>query len=86
MQTNAITTGQIWYGMSLLRHQMTVMMSRIAGQSSECLFNSLLRLAAKKYQRPTLLSLCDGKPPVTSEFPTQKDSNTEMIPFNGLII
>ena len=45
--------------------------------SIECLFSSLLRLTTKKYLRCVLLSLCEGNPPVTSGFPTQRDCNAE---------
>ena len=45
----------------------------------ECLFNSLFRLTAKKHQSSTLLSLCEGNPPVTTGFPAQRGINAEII-------
>ena len=43
-----------------------------------CLFNSLLK-PTKKYQRSLLLALCEGNPPVTGGFPSQRASNMESI-------
>ena len=45
--------------------------------SIKCLFNSLFRLTTKKHKKFMLLSLCEGSPPVTGGFPTQRDSNME---------
>ena len=36
--------------------------------------------------RSVLLSLCEGNPPVTGGFPTLRDSNAEMFPFDDVII
>ena len=55
-------------------------------RSIECLFNSLFRLTKKEHRKSTLLSLCEGNPPVTGGFPTWRDSSMQMIPFDDVII
>ena len=47
--------------------------------SINCLFNSLFRLTTKIHQRYVLLPVCEGKPSVTSGFPTQMDSKAENV-------
>ena len=48
-------------------------------RSFERLFNNLFGLTSKKYQRSALLPLCEGKPPMTGEFPSQRASNAESV-------
>ena len=69
---------QSWFIDSIRRRQMTAMASRITGQSSLC-FNSLSRLTTRKFQQPVLLSLCEGNPPATGGYPTERDSNAENV-------
>ena len=65
----------------LPRHIITVTSNDHHGvfiyRSMECLFNSLLRLTAKKHQRSALLSLCEGNPLVTGGFPSKRDNDVE---------
>ena len=44
----------------------------------ECLLNNSFRLTSEKYQL-TLLALCEGKPPVTNGFPSQRASDAEKV-------
>ena len=46
-------------------------------QPLQCLLSSLLGLTSKKHHRPTLLALCEGNPPVTSRFTSQRASRVE---------
>ena len=48
-------------------------------QPPECLLNSLFELTSKKHQSHTLLALCEGNPPVTGGFPSQRGSNARSI-------
>ena len=43
------------------------------------LFNRLFRLTSKKHQGSALLTLCDGNPPVTGGFPSQRTNNSESV-------
>ena len=44
-----------------------------------CLFSGLLRLTRKKNFKDALLALCEGNPPVTGGFPSERASNAESI-------
>ena len=48
-------------------------------QQFDCLFNSWFRLTQKKSGRPVLLALCEGNPPPTGGFPSQKASIAESV-------
>ena len=43
----------------------------------ECLIKSLFMLTSNRHQRSALLAICDGNPPVTGGFPSQRASNVE---------
>ena len=45
----------------------------------DCLFNCLFRLTSKKTSKPVLLAFCEGNPPVTGGFPSQRASNAETV-------
>ena len=45
----------------------------------DCFFNSLFRVTSKKTSKPLLLVLCEGNPPVTGGFPSQRASNMESV-------
>ena len=48
-------------------------------RSIECLFNRLFRLTTNEHQMSVLLGLCEGNPPVTSGFPSQRASKAENV-------
>ena len=54
------------------------MVSKISGGLG-CLFKSLFKLTSKNTSKPALLSLCEGNPPVTGGFPSQRVSNAENV-------
>ena len=43
----------------------------------DCLLNGLFRRRSKKISKLRVTGLCEGNPPVTGEFPAQRDSNAE---------
>ena len=45
----------------------------------DCLFKTMFRQTSKQHQSPALLALCEGNPPVTGGFPSQRASNAESI-------
>ena len=45
----------------------------------DCLLNRLFRHRSKKTSKLCVTRLCEGKSPVTGEFPAQRDSNAENI-------
>ena len=51
----------------------------------DCLLNLLLRRRSKK-TKVRVTGLCEENPRVTSEFPAQRASNTEMFPFDDVIM
>ena len=48
-------------------------------QPLNCLFNILFWLTSKKISKFPSLALCEGNPPVTGGFPSQRASNEESI-------
>ena len=50
----------------------------------DCLLNCLFRRRSKKTSKLRATGLCEGKSPVTGEFPTQRASNTEMLLFDDV--
>ena len=48
----------------------------------DCLPNHLFRCISKKTSKLRVTGLCEGKPPVTSGFPSQRASNTENVSIN----
>ena len=46
----------------------------------DCLLNSLFKLATKKTPKLRVRALCEGKAPVTGEFPAQGQVNAESVP------
>ena len=46
-------------------------------QSPDCLLNHLFRCRSKKTSKLRVTGLCEGNPPVTSEFPTERAINAE---------
>ena len=54
-------------------------------QPHDCLFKRLFGRISKKTSNLRVTGLCAGNSPVTGEFPTQKASNAEMFPFDGVI-
>ena len=45
----------------------------------DCLFNHLFRRRSKKISKPRVPGLCEGNPPVTGGFPSQRASNAENV-------
>ena len=43
------------------------------------LFNRLFRLTSTKTSKPALLALCEGNPPVTGQFPSQRASSAKTL-------
>ena len=61
------------------------MVSQIIGISTVCsTIGSGIR--QRKHQNSVLLVLCEGNPPVTSGFPSQRASNMENVPCHVIII
>ena len=53
----------------------------------ECLLSRcLFRRRSKKISKLRITGLCEGNPPVTDGFPSQRASNAEMFPFVNVII
>ena len=48
-------------------------------QPCDCLFNHLFRRRSKKPSTLRVTCLCEGKLPVTGEYPAQRDSNAENV-------
>ena len=55
-------------------------------QRLDCLFNRLSRRRSKKTSKLRVTGLCEGNPPVTDGFPSQRGSNAEMFPFDDVIL
>ena len=51
----------------------------------DCLLIRLSR-RRKKTSKLRVTGLCEGNPPVTGGFPLQRASNSEMLPFDDIII
>ena len=53
----------------------------------DCLFNRLFRHRSKKTSKLHVTGLCEGNPPVTSEFSSQRACNMEnVLPFDEVIM
>ena len=52
----------------------------------DCLLNHLLRPRSRKTSKLRVTGLCEGKPPVTGGFSSQRASNAEVFPFDDVII
>ena len=76
-----ISLGDLFVSWPIWRRQMTVMASRITGQSS--VYSTV---CSDQQQMAALLYLCAWNLPVTGGYPAQRDSNTEMFPFDDVII
>ena len=55
-------------------------------QRLDCLLNRLFRRRSKKTSKLYVTGLCEGKSPVTGEFPAQRASNSEKFPFDDVIM
>ena len=55
-------------------------------QPRHCLRNRLSRRRLKKTSKLPVTGLCVGNSPVTGEFPAQMASNTEIFPFDDVIM
>ena len=53
-------------------------------QPNDCLLNRLFGCRWRKTQKLCVTSLCEGNSPVADEFPTQRASNAEMLPFDDV--
>ena len=51
-------------------------------RSPDCLLNRLFRRRLKERSKLLVTGLCEGNPPVTGGFPSQRASNAEMFPFD----
>ena len=67
-----------------------VIKSAIASQSNhrrlDCVLNWLFRCRSMKSSKIRFTGPCEGNPPVTEGFPSQKRSNTENVPFDDVIV
>ena len=55
-------------------------------QRLDCLFNRLLRRISKKASKLCVTGLCEGNPPVTGGFPSQRPVTRKMFPFDDVIM
>ena len=55
-------------------------------QRHECLLNCLFRHIWNKTSKLRVTDFCEGNSPVTSEFPAQRASNAEKVPFDDVIM
>ena len=55
-------------------------------QPHNCLLNRLFRHRSKKTSKLRVTGLCEGNSPVTREFPAQRASNAENVPFDDVIM
>ena len=53
-------------------------------QRLDCLRNRLFRRRSKKTSKLRVTGLCEGNPPVTGGFSSQRASNVEMFPFDDV--
>ena len=60
---------------SLWQRQMTIIASCITGQSSVC--STVCWNEQQRNTRSALMSICEGNPPVTNGFPTQRDKDAD---------
>ena len=51
-----------------------------------CLLNRLFRRSSKKTSKLRVTGLCEGKPPVTGGFPSQRASKAEFFPFDEVTL
>ena len=52
----------------------------------DCLLNRLFRRRPKKTSKLRITGFCEGKSPVTSEFPAQRAETRKIFPFDGVIM
>ena len=52
----------------------------------DCLLNRLFRCWSKKISKLGVTCLCEGNPPITGGFPSQRASDVENIPFDVIIM
>ena len=52
----------------------------------DCLLNRLSRCRSKKISKLCVTGYCEGNPPVTARFPSQRVSNVEKFPFEDVIM
>ena len=52
----------------------------------DCLFNRLFKRISNKASKPRVTGLCEGNPPVTGGFPSQRASNVEMFSYDHVIM
>ena len=55
-------------------------------QPNDYLLNRLFRRRSKKTSKLRVTVLCAGNSPVTGEFPAERASNAEMVPFDDVIM
>ena len=65
---------------------MSAMASHWAHRRLNCLAICLFRRTSKKTSKLGVTDLCEGNPPVTGGFPSQRASNVENVPFDDVII
>ena len=52
----------------------------------DCLINHLFRRRSKKTWKLQVTGLCEGNPPITGGFPSQRTTNAENVHFDDVII
>ena len=55
-------------------------------QHHDCLLNRLFTRKSKKTSKLRVTGVCEGNSPVNGEFPAQRASNAEMLPFDDVIM
>ena len=75
---------EIWRD-ACLRHTLSainysdVMMRATTSQITDCLLNCLFRYRSKKILKLRITGLCEGNPPATGGFPSQRASDAENV-------
>ena len=59
---------------------------RLKSPVTPLFFNRLFRRTSKKTSKLRVTGLCEGNPPVTGGFPSQKARDVEMFPFHDVIM
>ena len=70
-------------------HHSDVIMNAITSQITggiDCLLNRWFRHRSKEPSKLCVTGLCKANSPVTGEFPAQRASNAEMLPFDDVIM
>ena len=92
--TNVVVLYSPWafrQGKIIFRKFIVIMMSkwvpwRLKSPASRLLFNHVFRRRSKKTSKPRVTGLCEGNPPVTGGFPSQRPVTRKIVPFDDVIV